>query len=166
MPALDDQGQLHEDMLPGAPRPTGLAALLDDGPTPSERLTDTLRTHLARSPGTALCATPGVVAVGTADGTVTPGAPDDPARTAALHTGSVTALTAIDLPVAALSAAHTPRGLALAVAWADGLVELRLLDGGETRHLWPGTAVNALALTAGGSLLIGTDDRLLCLRPQ
>ncbi|WP_245685872.1 WD40 repeat domain-containing protein [Streptomyces niveus] len=207
--ALDDQGQLHEDMLPGAPRPTGLTALLDDGPTPAQRLTDTLRTHLARSPGTALCATPGVVAVGAADGTVhtvTPGAPDDPARTAALHTGSVTALTAIDLPVAddgatvpllysagadgrvrawspttdpqpspvaerttpvtALSVAHTPRGLALAVAWADGLVELRLLDEGETRHLWPGTAVNALALTAGGSLLIGTDDRLLCLRPQ
>ncbi|WP_405501408.1 hypothetical protein OG501_22730 [Streptomyces niveus] len=207
--ALDDQGHLHETMLPGAPRPTGLAALLDDGPTPAQRLTDTLRTHFARSPGTALCATPGVVAVGASDGTVhavTPMSPDEPARTAALHTGSITALTAFDLPVAddgvtvpllysagadgqvrawsptadpqptplaeraspvaALSVGHTPRGLALAVAWADGLVELRLLDGGETRHLWPGTAVNALALTAGGSLLIGTDDRLLCLRPQ
>ncbi|MFE3116344.1 WD40 repeat domain-containing protein [Streptomyces niveus] len=207
--ALDDQGRLHETMLPGAPRPTGLAALLDDGPTPAQRLTDTLRTHLARFPGTALCATPGVVAVGASDGTVhavTPLSPDEPARTAALHSGPVTALTAFDLPVAddgvtvpllysagadgrvrawspaadpqpapvaerrspvtALSVGHTPRGLALAVAWADGLVELRLLDGGETRHLWPGTAVHALALTAGGSLLIGTDDRLLCLRPQ
>ncbi|MFJ6821987.1 hypothetical protein ACIQRJ_16440 [Streptomyces niveus] len=207
--ALDDQGRLHETMLPGAPRPTGLAALLDDGPTPAQRLTDTLRTHLARSPGTALCAMPGVVAVGASDGTVhavTPMSPDEPARTAALHSGPVTALTAFDLPVAddgvtvpllysagadgrvrawsptadpqptpvaeraspvtALSVGHTPRGLALAVAWADGLVELRFLDEGETRHLWPGTAVNALALTAGGSLLIGTDDRLLCLRPQ
>ncbi|WP_255293179.1 hypothetical protein [Streptomyces niveus] len=207
--AFDDQGRLHETMLPGAPRPTGLAALLDDGPTPAQRLIDTLRTHLARSPGTALCATPGVVAVGASDGTVhavTPLSPDEPARTAALHSGPVTALTAFDLPVAddgvtvpllysagadgrvrawsptadpqptpvaeraspvtALSVGHTPRGLALAVAWADGLVELRFLDEGETRHLWPGTAVNALALTAGGSLLIGTDDRLLCLRPQ
>ncbi|MFI6694438.1 hypothetical protein ACIBLA_22285 [Streptomyces sp. NPDC050433] len=207
--ALDGQGHLHEAMLPGASRPTGLAALLDDGPTPAQRLTDTLRTHLARSLGTALCATPGVVAVGVDDGSVhtfTPGKPDEPARSAALHTGTVTALAALDLPVGddgqavpllysagadgqvrawspttdpqptpvaertspvtALSTAHTPRGLALAVAWADGLVELRLLDEGETRRLWPGTTVNALALTAVGSLLIGTDDRLLCLRPR
>lgn len=207
--ALDHQGLLSERTLPGAVRPTGIAALLDDGPTPAQRLTDTLQTHLARSPGTALSVTAGVVAVGAADGTVhsfTPGTPDEPARTAALHTGPVTALAALDLPVGddgqtlpllysagsdgqvrawaphtdpqptsvaertcpvtALTAAHTARGLVLAVAWADGLVEFRLLDDGETRHLWPGTAVHALALTAPGSLLMGTDDRLLCLRPR
>lgn len=207
--ALDDQGRLRTGTLPGAVRPTGIASLLDDGPTPAQRLTETLRNHLARSSGTALCATPGVVAVGAADGTVhafTPGEADEAPRTCNLHAGRVTALAALDLPVGgggqtvpllysagadgrvrawspaadpqptpvaeragpvtALSAAPTPRGPALAVAWADGLVELRLLDEGETRHLWPGTAVNALALTAGGNLLIGTDDRLLCLRPQ
>ncbi|MFD5897475.1 hypothetical protein [Streptomyces sp. NPDC060366] len=207
--ALDDQGRVSAETLPGAARPTGLAALLDDRPTPAQRLTDTLRTHLVRSAGRALCATPGVVAVGGGDGTVhafTPGSPDEAPRTCRLHTGRVTALAALDLPlgddgqtvpllysagadgrvrawspaadpqltpvaerpspVTALSATHTPRGPVLAVAWADGLVELRFLDGGETRHLWPGTAVNALALTADGSLLIGTDDRLLCLHPR
>lgn len=207
--ALDDQGHLHEHTLPGAVRPTGIAALLDDGPTPGQRLTETLQAHLTRSPGTALCATPGVMAVGAADGTVhafTPGEADEAPRTRSLHTGPVTALAALDLPVGdggqtvpllysvgadghvrawapaadpqptpvaehtspvtALSAAHTPRGPALAVAWANGLVELHLIDEGETRHLWPGTAVNALSLTADGTLLIGTDDRMLCLRPR
>ncbi|WP_381793349.1 hypothetical protein [Streptomyces niveus] len=207
--ALDDQGNLGSETLPGAARPTGVAALLDDGPTPAQRLTNTLRAHLVRSSGCALCATPGVVAVGGGDGTVyafTPGSPDEAPRTYRLHTGRVTALAAVDLPlgddgqrvsllysggadgrvrawspvadpqptpvaertspVTALSAAHTPRGPVLAVAWAHGLVELRLLDEGETRHLWPGMAVNALALTADGSLLIGTDDRLLCLHPR
>ncbi|MFD6991078.1 hypothetical protein [Streptomyces sp. NPDC059943] len=206
---LDDQGRLHRQTLPGTPRATGIAALLDDGPSPGRQLTETVTTHLARSPGTALCSTPGVMAVGGDDGTVhafTPGKPDQHPRGVGLHTGPVTALAAVDLPVgdgqgavpllysggadgrvrawspdanpqptpvaehsspvAALAAGHTPRGPVLAVAWTDGLVELRLLDEGETRHLWPGTAVNALALTADGSLLIGTDDRLFCLHPR
>lgn len=207
--ALDDQGRLHARTLPGKPRATGIAALLDDGPAPGQQLTETLTAHLARSPGTALCITPGVVAVGGADGTVhafTPGERDEAPRGAGLHTGGVTALAALGLPlgdggqtlpllysggadgrvrawspaaepqptpvaehaspVTALSAGHTPRGLALAVAWAHGLVELHHLDEGKARRLWPGAAVNALALTAGGSLLVGTDDRVLCLHPR
>ncbi|MEU0957162.1 hypothetical protein ABZ353_33270 [Streptomyces niveus] len=207
--ALDDQGLLHVQTLPGVPGATGIAALLDDGPALGQQLTETITAHLARSPSTALCTTPGVMAVGGADGTVhafTPGEPDEHPRGVGLHTGPVTALAAVDLPVGdswgtvpllysggadgrvrawspaaepqptavaehtgpvtALTAGHTPSGLALAVAWADGLIELRHLDEGETRQIRPGAAVNALALTAGGSLLVGTDDRVMCLRPR
>ncbi|WP_405795649.1 WD40 repeat domain-containing protein [Streptomyces sp. NBC_01506] len=207
--ALDNQGRPHTQTLPGAPRPTGIAALLDDGPTPAQRLTESLTAHLAHSPGTALCATPGVVAVGGADGTVhafIPGDTDQAPRAAGLHTGRVTALAALGLPVGgggqsipllysggadgrvrawspaaepqptpvaehtspvtALAAEHTPHGLLLAVARANGLIELHHLDQGQTRQFWPGAAVHALALTVGGSLLIGTDDRVICLHPQ
>lgn len=207
--ALDDLGRVSAETLPGAERPTGFAALLDDAATPVQRLVNTLRAHLARSLGTALCTASGVMAVGGADGAVhvfTTGGTDEAPRTRRLHTGRVTVLAAVDLPVGddgrtvpllysagadgrvrawspaadpqptpvaertspvtALSAAQTPRGPVLAIAWADGLVEARLVEGGEVRRLWPGAAVNALALTAGGSLLIGTDDRVICLRPR
>ncbi|MET9553268.1 hypothetical protein [Streptomyces sp. NPDC006645] len=207
--ALDDQGHVSAETLPGAVRPTGIAALLDDGPTPGRRLTETLTAHLAHSPGTALCATPGAVAVGGPDGTVhafTPADTAQPPRTAALHTGPVTALAALALPVGdgaetvpllysggadgrvrawspaadpqptpvaerprpvtALSAAHTPYGSTLAVAWEDGLVELRHLEQGTKSQFHPGTPVNALALTPAGGLLIGTDDRVMCLHPR
>jgi hypothetical protein len=59
----------------------------------------------------------------------------------------------------------TTTGLALAVAWADGLVQYRRTDTHEERAFRPGTPVNALALTGTEELLIGTDESLICLRP-
>jgi hypothetical protein len=54
----------------------------------------------------------------------------------------------------------------LAVAWADGLVEHRSLDDGRLRAFRPGGRVHALAFTAQGDLLAGTDEALLWLRPR
>ncbi|MEW2073020.1 hypothetical protein AB0941_05215 [Streptomyces sp. NPDC013433] len=68
--------------------------------------------------------------------------------------------------VAALGCALTPSGPALAVGWADGLVEYHRLGTGETRAFHPGQPVNALALTPDERLLIGTDEAVLCLRPR
>ncbi|MEV4948730.1 hypothetical protein [Streptomyces sp. NPDC053755] len=68
-------------------------------------------------------------------------------------------------PVVALHAAETPRGPALAVAWADGLVELRHLDTGALHRFRPGPPVRAVAVTADGGLVVGTDETLVRLEP-
>ncbi|QGV77909.1 hypothetical protein [Streptomyces ficellus] len=64
-------------------------------------------------------------------------------------------------PVVAL---HAAGGL-LAVAWADGLAELRHLRTGRTVPFRPGPRVRAVAVTPGGSLVVGLDDAVLCLAP-
>ncbi|MEV7283007.1 hypothetical protein AB0O01_00300 [Streptomyces sp. NPDC093252] len=66
--------------------------------------------------------------------------------------------------VTALSAARTSAGLALAIGWADGLVEHHGLDTGVLRRFFPGLPVRCVALTADGHLVVGTDETLTCLK--
>ncbi|MFJ5933438.1 hypothetical protein AB9128_11795 [Streptomyces cinereoruber] len=66
-------------------------------------------------------------------------------------------------PVVSLHAAETPHGSLVAAAWADGLVELHRPEGGPTLSFRPGPPVRAVAVTGSGSLLVGTDESLLCL---
>lgn len=68
-------------------------------------------------------------------------------------------------PVVSLHAAETPRGPVLAVAWADGLVELRHLDTGALHRFRPGPPVHAVAVTGEGDLIVGMDDALVRLEP-
>ncbi|MGW0464602.1 WD40 repeat domain-containing protein [Streptomyces sp. NPDC003027] len=68
-------------------------------------------------------------------------------------------------PVVTLHAAQTPRGPVLAVAWADGLVELRHLDTGALHRFRPGPPVRAVAVTPEGDLIVGMDDALVRLEP-
>ncbi|MFG2672883.1 hypothetical protein [Streptomyces sp. NPDC048445] len=126
------------------------------------------RAHLHTARVTALAAleipidgspdTTALVYSGGADGTVRAWAPalePDPA-----------AVTARPHAVRAVSAAYTNAGVVLAVAWADGLVELRHVDAGESRAFRPGPPVNALALTRDERLVIGMDASVVCLRPR
>ncbi|MEE1756603.1 WD40 repeat domain-containing protein [Streptomyces sp. SP18CS02] len=73
-------------------------------------------------------------------------------------------------PVVALHAAPTPTGPAVAVAWNDGLVALHRPGPGRrdgaARHFRPGPPVRALAVLPDGSLVVGTDEALVCLRPR
>ncbi|MER5206338.1 WD40 repeat domain-containing protein [Streptomyces sp. NPDC002825] len=69
-------------------------------------------------------------------------------------------------PVVSLHATETPRGPLVAAAWADGLVELHRPEGGPTLSFRPGPPVRAVAVTGAGSLLVGTDDSLVCLAPK
>ncbi|MFI9114140.1 WD40 repeat domain-containing protein [Streptomyces venezuelae] len=69
-------------------------------------------------------------------------------------------------PVVSLHATETPHGPLVAVAWGDGLVELHRPEGGPTLAFRPGPPVRAVAVTGGGSLLIGTDESLVCLAPR
>ncbi|WP_344425068.1 hypothetical protein [Streptomyces lavendulocolor] len=62
-------------------------------------------------------------------------------------------------PVVALHAT----GPYLAVAWADGLAELRRLDTGGTAVFRPGPRIRAVAATADGTLVVGLDDTVLHL---
>ncbi|MFF4172845.1 hypothetical protein [Streptomyces sp. NPDC001744] len=98
------------------------------------------------------------VCSGGADGTVrlwTPGRDPRPEPLAARPS-----------PVVSLHAAETPDGPLVAVAWGDGLVELHRTEGGPTLSVRPGPPVRAVAVTGAGSLLVGTDESLLCLAPN
>lgn len=71
------------------------------------------------------------------------------------------AVTRRPYPVVALHAT----GRSLAVAWADGLVELHHLATGGAVPFRPGPRVRAVAVTADGSLAVGLDDAVLRLSP-
>ncbi|MFE0276132.1 hypothetical protein ACFWZY_29175 [Streptomyces sp. NPDC058992] len=68
--------------------------------------------------------------------------------------------------VTTVDCALTTSGVALAVAWKDGLIEHHTLSTGETRSFHPGQPVNAVALTPDEHLLIGTDEAVICLHPR
>jgi hypothetical protein len=96
---------------------------------------------------------------GGADGTVRAWAPG--------HGPMAAPIARRTMPVTALAAAESSpdSGPALAVAWADGRVELHLPGRKEVRLFRPGPPVLALALTLHG-LVIGTDERVICLQPR
>lgn len=68
--------------------------------------------------------------------------------------------------VAALGCTLTPAGPALAVGWADGLIQYHRPGTGETRVFHPGLPVNALALTPDEVVVVGTDEAVLCLQAR
>ncbi|MFE2561078.1 WD40 repeat domain-containing protein [Streptomyces sp. NPDC059352] len=69
-------------------------------------------------------------------------------------------------PVVSLHATETPHGPLVAVAWADGLVELHHPEGGPKLSFRPGPPIRAVAVTGAGALLVGTDESLVCLVPR
>ncbi|WP_225101528.1 hypothetical protein [Streptomyces sp. CoH27] len=106
---LDAQGRLDTGRNPTAPRPTGLSALLDDGPTPLERLAQAARAQLDGQV-TALAACEQLLAVGDGAGRVhafTEGDSQVDAEveaeprsfTVRLHEGEVTGVAALRLTV-------------------------------------------------------------------
>jgi hypothetical protein len=204
--ALNPQGRLEVERSPAAPRPSGLDAFLDSGPTPFELLVERVRGFLAQRPGRVLGASSACLAAADGAGTVRAFTLNDTVlEVASLHRGPVTALAVVDLegaedadpvslvysggadgrvrvwspgseplrvpvaarpvPVTAVAAAQIDGELMLAVAWADGLVEHRGLGSGQVRTFRPGQPVLSLAVTAGGALVIGTDQMVVCLRP-
>ncbi|MGI5403631.1 WD40 repeat domain-containing protein [Streptomyces sp. CA-135486] len=198
---LDGSGRVRAECAWVArPAGSGIEALLDEGPTQTERLTEALEEYEV----TALTTVGAVAAVGDATGTVR--AFGDESAAVHMHKGRVTALAALEVPlgedgttapliysggadgtvrvwspgveplatpvteapcpVVALAAASTPEGPVLAVGRRDGRVEYRVLDTDRMVTFHPGSPIRALAATAGGDLLIGTDESLICLRPQ
>ncbi|MFE3325336.1 hypothetical protein [Streptomyces sp. NPDC059176] len=168
---LDESGRLHAH-----------------GRTP---LAEAVAATLAEHPGTALAATDRLVLVGDRHGSLHAFGPDGLDQ-ASPHRGRVTALAVTgscvptvcsggadgtvrswapggppagevvarrDCPVAALSGG----GASLAVAWADGLVELHDLDGRRAVDFRPGPPVRAVALDGERSVVVGTDDSLVRL---
>ncbi|MET9495697.1 hypothetical protein [Streptomyces sp. NPDC006552] len=205
---LDQHGLLHTQRAAESARATGIAALLDDGPSAHEQLRDSVQEYTRRQEDTitALTAAGDGVVLGDAAGTVHVLAPGAAPRTAPLHRGRVTAVAATALPVSAqgdtlvllytggadgtvrvwaphtdplpepvatracavtaVAVAATGAGLVLAIAWADGLVEHRTLDDDRLRTFHPGSQAHALAFTADGDLMVGTDEALVRLRAR
>ncbi|MGJ5754142.1 NACHT domain-containing protein [Streptomyces puniciscabiei] len=98
---LDAEGRLHTRRSPAAPRATGLAALLEDRPTPLERLVEAARSQVG-GPPVALAYVEGLLAVGDTAGLAhvfseTDGEPRP--LTARLHEGEVAAVAALRLEV-------------------------------------------------------------------
>ncbi|MEU6705886.1 WD40 repeat domain-containing protein [Streptomyces wuyuanensis] len=155
------------------------------GETP---LTDAVAATLDAHPGTALAATGRLVLVGDRHGSLHAFGHDG-MHQAAAHRGRVTAVAVADGPAPLVCSGgadgtvrtwtpgrgpeNTPfaergfpvtalavHGRTLAVAWADGLVELRRLGTAEALPLRPGPPVRAVAVTGERSVVIGTDDTL------
>ncbi|MFF9012309.1 WD40 repeat domain-containing protein [Streptomyces sp. NPDC014870] len=191
-----------------APAPDGTLLLLDErgrllpvpGPAPRppylERLTTAVAATLTRHPGTALAAIGGSVVVGDRLGSVHAFGLTG-IHQAALHSGRVTAVTAVEtetgpflcsggqdgtvrrwipgrdpeptpiaerrVPVVSLHAAESAEGTLLAIAWADGLVELHDLETRARLPFRPGPPVRAVAVTPDGAVAVGMDEALLCL---
>ncbi|MCZ7457283.1 WD40 repeat domain-containing protein [Streptomyces sp. WMMC940] len=155
------------------------------GDTP---LTDAVAATLDAHPGTALAATARLVLVGDRHGSLHAFGYDG-MHQAAAHRGRVTAVAVSDGPAPLVCSGgadgtvrtwtpgrrpeHTPfvergvpvtalavHGRTLAVAWADGLVELRRFGTEEALPLRPGPPVRAVAVPEEGSIVVGTDDTL------
>ena len=95
---------------------------------------------------------------GGADGTVRAWAP---------HTDPMPEpVAARDCAVDAVAVTAADTGLVLAIAWSDGLVEHRALDDDRLRTFRPGGRAHAIAFTAEGDLVVGTDDALVRLRAR
>ncbi|MEU2490468.1 hypothetical protein [Streptomyces sp. NPDC007883] len=155
------------------------------GDTP---LTAAVAATLDAHPGTALAATGRLVLVGDRHGSLHAFGHDG-MHQAAAHRGRVTAVAVADGPAPVVCSGgadgtvrtwtpgrgpdDTPlaergcavtalaaHGRTLAVAWADGLVELRRLGTDEALPLRPGPPVRAVAVTGERSVVVGTDDTL------
>ncbi|MFE5974370.1 hypothetical protein ACFQ64_19690 [Streptomyces sp. NPDC056460] len=95
---LDEHGQLKlESAWTIGPERTGIAGLLDDGPTSAQRLGDVLRGQMGTSLGYAEGAGLGTVVLGDGFGYVR--AFGDVTDSVLLHEGVVTSLAALSLPV-------------------------------------------------------------------
>ncbi|MEV7894366.1 WD40 repeat domain-containing protein [Streptomyces cyaneofuscatus] len=71
-----------------------------------------------------------------------------------------------DCEVTALAAAPLDGEVALAIGWADGLVEYSVTGAGHrVRYFRPGPPVRALSVLPGGDVLIGTEESLIRLVP-
>ncbi|MBK0372630.1 WD40 repeat domain-containing protein [Streptomyces sp. RB110-1] len=96
MAVLDRHGRLTLQKPPAAPRPSGIAGLLEGGPSPWESLTEQAARHTS---GPALACTSTSLAVGSTKGTVHVLTANDAAThgvSTTLHKGSVTALALVE----------------------------------------------------------------------
>ncbi|WP_432020252.1 hypothetical protein [Streptomyces sp. 1222.5] len=95
------------------------------------------------------------------------GGADGTLRAWAPHTDAMPEpVAARNCAVDAVAVATVDAGLVLAIAWADGLVEHRALDDDRLRTFHPGSRAHALAFTAEGDLVVGTDEALLRMRAR
>ncbi|MCX5440906.1 WD40 repeat domain-containing protein [Streptomyces sp. NBC_00063] len=100
---LDGHGRLHTQRTPSGPKPTGIRALLDDGPSPMERLVEVANNLLQDHPATAAASSESLLAMADGHGSVRAYALEGNQewhRTVQLHTGGVTALAVLELPTA------------------------------------------------------------------
>lgn len=70
-----------------------------------------------------------------------------------------------NVPVSALTIGRVLHGIALVVAWGDGLVELHALESEQTLRYRPGPPVRAVHLHSSGRLFVGMDEAVTCLEP-
>jgi hypothetical protein len=165
---VDSEGRLHTRRLPTAPRPSGLAALLDDGPSASERAAGALVTAAADERATAIAASELAVALADVTGqvhVVLLGNPKGEALSERLHEGSVRALAVVDVAVdrADGAAGRTPLVYSGGAdgrvrAWGPGRVPMGVPVAERPRP------VNALAATmtkAGLTLAVAWGDGLI-----
>jgi hypothetical protein len=163
--ALDGQGLLHNRRSASAPKATGIQALLDDGPTPLERLVNAVNSHVKDQPGTALALSDAVLAVADAAGQVHAFFADDEdpePRTARLHEGLVTALATLSL----VSSDDEPAIPLLYSGGRDGRVRAwgpaaEPLAAPLRSRPCPVTALAAAVTDAGPVLAIGWADGLV-----
>lgn len=97
---LDCHGRMHAERRPNVDEPTGLQALLEDGPTRIEQLLAALTPHTGQSPARSVAAGRATLAYGDAEGNVRVYQQGDNTHqtlTKQLHDGPVTGLACVEL---------------------------------------------------------------------
>ncbi len=159
---LDQSGQTYaEKAWTTQPAGSGIAALLDDGPTEADQLIETLQQHT----GTALTSAAGpetdrlVAALGDKLGAVRVfGAVTG---TAALHSGQVTALAALSVPMddgTQVPIVYSGGADGTVRAWAPGHEPM---DTPITERECPVVALHAARTPQGSTLAVAWDDGLV-----
>jgi hypothetical protein len=163
--ALDIQGRLTWQHSPAVRKPSGISALLDDGPTPVQQLIGTMSNHLAQVPGRALTATSHLLAVANDVGAVHAANLHQPTgwpQRATLHEGPVTALAALDLDVsedgAPVSLLYSGGADGHVRAWSPGRAAL---TPPVMQRPVPVTALAAMRTEDGPVLAVGWGDGLV-----
>ncbi|MEW2257548.1 hypothetical protein [Streptomyces sp. NPDC047869] len=167
---LDALGAVRGLRAPSAPGPSGLTALLDDGPTPVERLLTAVAAQLP-GPSTALSCAGGLLAVADGSGEVhalvqPDGEAEPRSHTAAPHRGAVTALAALRLPASETDAPGAPGVPLIYSGGADGTVRVwgpgaDPLPSPVRSRSCPVTALAAGVTDSGPVLAIGWADGLV-----
>ncbi|MET9438640.1 hypothetical protein [Streptomyces sp. NPDC006551] len=154
---LDENGRIQaESAWAARPAGSGIAGLLDDGPTSAQRLVAAVQGHTGTAVASATGHDAGIIAIGSGSGTVE--ILGDIADSARLHNGPVNALAAIRLPLegeASLPFVYSGGADGTVRAWAPGNAPM---DAPVLQRSCPVVSLDAASTQHGPAAVVAWGD--------